>query len=63
MTEGKPTTLSDRAMKELRRSYERLEHPSFAARLSKILAEPIEEAISLLPKNWQNRFNNTLKAT
>jgi len=49
-------------MMELRWSYQNLEHPSLAARLSNLLAEPIEEAISLLPKNWKSRLDRTLKA-
>ncbi len=54
--------LSAGEMNELRWAYRNLEHPSFAARLSNLLAEPIEEAISLLPKRWKQRFNKTLKA-
>ncbi len=62
MPEGNINTLSDKSMQELRWSYQRLEHPSFSARLSNVLAEPIEEAISLLPKDWQIRSDKTLKA-
>ncbi len=54
-------SLSDRQMLELRWAYQQLEHPSLAARLSSLLAEPIEEAIGLLPKTWQRRLDRRLK--
>ena len=62
MTQVDETTLTRREMGELRWAYDNLEHPSLAARLSTVLAEPIEEAISLLPKNWKKRLDKTLKA-
>jgi hypothetical protein len=49
-------TLSDQEMAELRWAYENLEHPSLAARLSNLLAYPIEEGLSLLPKRWRKRL-------
>ena len=61
MTQVDETILTRREMRELQWSYENLEHPSLAARLSTLLAEPIEEAISLLPKNWKKRLDKTLK--
>jgi hypothetical protein len=62
MKPGDNTRLSDREMMELRWAHQHLEHPSLAARMSNILAEPIEEAISLLPKTWKKRLDKTLKA-
>lgn len=61
MTEGNDNKLSSRETFELRWAYKKLEHPSLAARLSNILAEPIEEGISLLPKSWKTRLDKTLK--
>ncbi len=61
MPQGESITLSRREMAELRWAYENLEHPSLAARLSNLLAEPIEDAISLLPKTWKKRLGNALK--
>ena len=55
-------TLADSEMEELRWAYKQLEHPSLAARMSNLLAEPFEEAISLLPKDWQKRWDKTLTA-
>ena len=37
---------------DLRWAYERLEHPSLAARLSSVIGVPIERALKLLPKSW-----------
>ncbi|MGD8629705.1 MAG: EcsC family protein [Gammaproteobacteria bacterium] len=48
--------LPDEAMSELRWAYEHLEHPSLAARLSNLLAYPIEEGLSLLHKPWRKRM-------
>ena len=47
MTNETAILLQDGEMDELRWAYQNLEHPSLAARLSNLLAEPIEEAISL----------------
>ncbi len=52
-------TLSDQELAELRWAYEHLEHPSLAARLSNLLAYPIEEGLSLLPKRWRKRLERT----
>lgn len=57
MTQGGAARLSDHEMIELRWVYQNLELPSLAARLSNLLAEPIEEAISLLPKAWKSRID------
>ena len=44
-------------MQELRWSYQHLEHPSLAGRLSHVLAMPIEEGLALLPRRWQKRLH------
>jgi len=43
-------TLADEA--SLIRAYERLEYPSFAARLSSVVGTPIEMGMKLLPRQW-----------
>jgi len=50
-------------MADLRYAHQNLEHPSFAARLSDLLASPIEEALSLLPKNWRKALQRTAQAS
>ena len=55
--------LSNQEIAELRYAYQRLEHPSFAARLSDLLASPIEEALSLLPKHWRRNLQHTAQAS
>lgn len=62
MTQGDNTGLTDQEMMQLRWAYKNLEHPSLAARLSNLLAEPIEEAISLLPMAWKKRLDKVLRA-
>jgi hypothetical protein len=62
MTQAANTGLTEHEMVQLRWAYRNLEHPSLAARLSNLLAEPIEEAISLLPKPWKRRLDEILKA-
>lgn len=48
---------------ELRWAYRNLEHPSFAARLSDLLATPFEEAMGLLPKTWKRQVDRTAEAS
>jgi hypothetical protein len=50
------------AARELAWSYERLEHPSLAARLSDVLASPFEEVMKLLPKRWKQRLDRNVEA-
>jgi hypothetical protein len=57
------TGLPEQAMTELRRSYRQLEHPSFAARLSDVLASPFEEALALLPVNWRRRLDYSVESS
>lgn len=54
--------LTDPEMVELRWAYQNLEHPSLAARLSDVLASPIEEGLKLLPKTWRRRVEKTTEA-
>lgn len=39
-------------IEELRWAHARLEHPSFAARLSSVVGVPIERMLNLLPQSW-----------
>lgn len=55
--------LADEELAELRYAYQNLEHPSFAARLSDVLASPIEEGLALLPKNWRKALERTAHAS
>lgn len=55
-------SLSNAEMVEFRWAYKNLEHPSLAARLSNLLAEPIEEVVSLLPVTWRTRMDKVIKA-
>ena len=49
------------AAQELAWAYERLEHPSLAARLSDVLASPFEEAMKLLPPRWKQRLDRSVE--
>ena len=51
--------LTEEEQIELRYAYQNLEHPSFAARLSDVLASPIEAGLVLLPKNWRKSLERT----
>lgn len=63
MTGAEAAGLSDQEMAELRWAYRHLEHPSFAARLSDVLALPLEEGIGLLPRSWQRRLMKAAEAS
>ena len=63
MAKARTAGLSDQEMAELRWAYQHLEHPSLAARLSSLLALPIEEGIALLPKTWRRRLDKTVQAS
>lgn len=49
------------AARELAWAYERLEHPSLAARLSDVLASPFEEAMKLMPRRWKKRMDHAVE--
>ena len=63
MTETTLSGLSDQETAELRWAYRHLEHPSLAARLSDVLASPIEEGLALLPKKWRKRVERVAMAS
>jgi hypothetical protein len=63
MREPVHTQISEEEMAELRYAYQNLEHPSFAARLSDLLASPIEEALTLLPKKWRKSLERASYAS
>ncbi|WP_295543622.1 EcsC family protein [uncultured Thiohalocapsa sp.] len=49
------------AARELAWAYERLEHPSLAARLSDVLASPFAEAMKLIPRRWKKRLDQAVE--
>ncbi|MGD8589778.1 MAG: EcsC family protein [Chromatiales bacterium] len=53
MTETTLEGLTEQESAELRWAFRHLEHPSLAARLSDVLALPLEEGLALLPKHWR----------
>lgn len=55
------TELSELELSELRWAHTHLEHPSLAARLSAVLAVPIEEGIKILPSNWRKQLDKAVK--
>lgn len=55
--------LTEAELAELRWAYKNLEHPSFAARLSDLLASPLEEAIGLLPKTLKEKVDRGAEAS
>jgi hypothetical protein len=55
--------IKDAEMDQLRWAFHHLEHPSLAARMSAVLAVPVEEGIKLLPKKWQKQIDRTAQAT
>jgi hypothetical protein len=59
MNKPQNSVLSEQEQLDLRWAYQHLEHPSLAARLSNLLATPIEEGLALLPKNWRRRLDKT----
>lgn len=63
MTEVLIAELSDKEAAELRWAYQHLEHPSLAARLSNVLAAPIEEGLSVLPKHWRRWMDHAAEAS
>lgn len=63
MTDDSTANLSEEEDAELRWAYQHLEHPSLAARLSDVLAMPIEEGLSLLPKRWRRRLDRAAEAS
>ncbi len=55
--------LSEQETAELRWAFQHLEHPSLAARLSNVLAVPIEEGLALLPTHWRRRLEQAAQAS
>lgn len=49
--------LSVQDFRELQWAHQRLEHPSFAARLTHVVGTPIEVGIRLLPNDWRHRLH------
>jgi hypothetical protein len=55
------TGLPSEAARELAWSYERLEHPSLAARLSDVLATPFAETMKLMPRRWKKELDRRVE--
>lgn len=47
----------------LKRAYEHLEYPSFAARLSSVVGTPIEMVVKLLPNSWYLLLHRSVECT
>lgn len=60
-TDGRRISRSD--MQALRTAWEKLEHPSLAARLTAIVGTPIEEGMKLLPRGWYQRIHGVAEQT
>ena len=57
------TELSAEELAELQQAYERLEHPSLAARLCNVIGTPVEQGLRLLPKGWYQRLHQATEAS
>lgn len=55
--------LSASDLEDLRTAWEKLEHPSLAARLTAVVGTPIEEGMKLLPRSWYQRIHGATEAT
>jgi len=55
--------LSASDLEDLRTAWEKLEHPSLAARLTAVVGTPIEEGMKLLPRSWYQRIHGVTEAT
>ena len=53
----KEQDLPEEDLAELERAYQLLEYPSFAARLSSLIGDPIEQALHLMPKSWYRKID------
>lgn len=62
MTEAE-SSLSTETLAELRWAYQRLEHPSLAARISDTLATPLDRGLHLLPRGWERRVRAAAEAS
>jgi len=59
MTDNLPFALEEEDLELLKAAHQRLEHPSFAARLSNVVGTPIDIALQLLPKRWYQGLHAT----
>lgn len=55
--------LSRAELVELRAAHDRLEEPSFAARLTHVIGTPIEAGLRLLPPGWHRRVRSAAEAS
>jgi hypothetical protein len=57
------TRINRNDMQALRLAWEKLEHPSLAARLTAVVGTPIEEGMKLLPRGWYTKVHGVAEAT
>jgi hypothetical protein len=55
------TPLSNEELKELRYAKELLENPGLTARLAGVLGSPLERGIQMLPADWSEGLNKTVR--
>lgn len=55
--------LSPEDREALRRAHRNLEHPSYAARLTSKLGQPIEKFFKTLPESWYESFQNSARVS
>lgn len=48
-------------MQALKHAYDRLEQPSFAARLANVVGTPVEMLFRLLPRSWNQHFHHAVE--
>ena len=58
-----PMALSKQDRADLVQSFQHLEHPSFAARLSSVIVTPIELTLKLLPRQWYRYLHRYVEAS
>ena len=60
---AKPQRISRSDMQSLRMAWDKLEHPSLAARLTAVVGTPIEEGMKLLPARWYHQLHGVAETT
>lgn len=58
-----PTTLTELERADLERAVELLERPSFIARVSDLIGQPVERLIGALPASTSDRIQGTVRAS
>ncbi|KPJ95072.1 MAG: hypothetical protein AMJ53_03630 [Gammaproteobacteria bacterium SG8_11] len=55
--------LTKKELEQLKWAHRRLEHPSFAARITSVLGSPVEEGLRLLPKTWYKTLHSAVQSS